>query len=99
MRNYKFKHLDLDGENEYKVNFEVSASVSKDETLLELDGEIYIEDHNGDEVDFKSLSKLDQESLIEAVDSWLEVELMENAYNYQQDAMDGLSDYFYDGDR
>lgn len=102
MKNYKFKHLDIDGENEYKVFFEVTTNyVSKEECELEIDGEIYLEDHNGEEIEFKSLTKEDQESLLEAIENWIDCEQLENGYNYYQDDIDSMADYYYDsmGDR
>lgn len=97
---YKFKHLDIDGENEYKVFFEVATNyVSKDECILEVDGDIILEDHNGQEVEFKDLTQVEQDTIQLAIEGWIYREQMENGYNYYQDSIDGLSDYYYDGDR
>ena len=98
MKNYKFKYLDQDGDNEYKVFFDVSTEyVDLHECSLEVDGEIYLEDHNGNEVNFKDLSKIDQDEILDQVEAWLDSEQMENGYNYYQDDIDAMADYFYDG--
>jgi hypothetical protein len=100
MKNYKFKYADQDGENEYKVFFDVATNhVNKEECSLEIDGEIYLENYDGEEIEFKTLSKTDQSEILELVESWIEREQMENGCNYYQDSVDGLSDYYYDGDR
>lgn len=89
---YKFKFKD-----EYKVFFDVACSyASEDECILEVDGSIYIEDFNGNEVDVRSLSKKDRETITQLVEDWLDTEQLENGDSYYRDYSEGMADYYND---
>lgn len=77
---YKFKYTDESNENDYKVFFEVLTEELLHETIVELDGEIYLESHNGDEVEFRSLSENDKSAIIEQVEAWIDRERYEGGY-------------------
>jgi hypothetical protein len=90
---YKFKYTDDSGENEYKVFFETISIDLEDETNQELDGPIYLEDHNGDEVDFINLFEYDKNAILEQVDAWIERSKYEGEYNHHN-YMDEISDHY-----
>lgn len=99
---FKFKYIDIEGDNEYKVYFDVCCTTAnEDECLLELDGDILLEDHNGNNIEYSSLSTDDRAAIDQKIEDWLDSEQFENGYNYYLDKIESMSDYYYEtmGDR
>ena len=85
------------GDDVYKIFFDVHCSyASEDECIIDVDGELLLEDGLGSLHETNVLSPVDLKRLNTEVDNWLDNEQQTNGDMYYQDYLERAGDRMYD---